>query len=129
VSERPVTPDNAVITLRWHDGYGTLDIFADKKPDTFDLWKLDQLMQDAAERSWSPRKIVVEGTERSDGTCLGERAAVAVRELKVGDLPVRQWSCTFVHHEHSYRLVSYAKRGHDDDDAYLRSILEATEVF
>jgi hypothetical protein len=70
----------------------------------------------------------LEDLERTDGTCLGENAAIVVTRIQTPTHALRRWTCTFVHGRHAFRLGYLADEGNAAQERELRAIVDATEV-
>lgn len=115
----------SVIHLERSGGHETFELFSDRAPDTTDLWKLDALLQEISERSWPSHDTHTIDTERSDGTCHGEHAAISLRHISTHGNPVRQWSCVFVHDGHAFRFTTFTPDWLIGDETYLKGLVEA----
>jgi len=106
----------------------TMELFSERTPDTTDLWKLDGLIQAASEKSWAAHDTRTLDVERSDGKCHGEDAAITLRHISARGSPIRQWSCTFVHEGHAFRLTTFTPDWLKADESYLRSLVEGVSL-
>ena len=118
----------SIVSVVRDGGQETIELVSVGKPETAEVWKLEASIQTASEKRWSTHSVEVHEVERSAGKCHGVDAAIVTRQLSVRGSPVRQWSCTFVHGGHGFRLATFTPNSRITDESYLQSIVDAVTL-
>jgi hypothetical protein len=105
-----------------------LSFIAVGDPSTLDVWTLNHLIQKHDPELATTVGGKFEDVERTDGTCLGESAAIVVTRIQTKTQSLRRWTCTFVHDGHAFRFGYLAAEGDTAAERELRAIVDATEV-
>jgi hypothetical protein len=107
----------------------TIDFVTDLKPDSTDMWMLDRAIRTAEERRWPEEGLKVVDEDRKEEEWHGHRCAAVVRTIaRRNGRRLRSWSCTFLAGGHGYRFITYVPEEHAEDEAYLRTVIDAATL-